>query len=297
VKAYLDLVQRILGEGERRPNRTGVDTLAIPGMVIEHDMAEGFPLLTTKHTAYKLIRVELEGFIGGITDKKWYQDRGCRIWDEWARQDVVSYSNNDPEQQAKMREHRDLGPIYGWEWRHFGATYPYGSESVSSEPIGDPIGKGVDQLANLVEKLRKDPDSRRMIVSAWNPPDIPKMGLPPCHWGFEVLVINGKLHLLWNIRSVDVALGMPFNIASYATLLHLLALEGGYKEGKLIGFCGDTHIYVNHIDGLKEQLSREPYPLPTIETKDFVSIFRWCHTDTKVVGYQHHPKIPFEIAI
>lgn len=290
MKAYLDLVQRILGEGERRPNRTGVDTLAIPGMVIEHDMSEGFPLLTTKHTAYKLIRVELEGFIKGITDKCWYQERGCHIWDEWCNTEKVPYSNNDREVQARMKAERDLGPIYGWQWRHFGAEY----NGYARHPSGQ---REVDQLDYVVRCLKDNPDSRRMVVSAWNPSDMSMMALPPCHWGFEVLVINGKLHLLWNIRSVDVALGMPFNIASYATLLHLLALEGGYKEGKLIGFCGDTHIYINHIDGLKEQLSREPYPLPRVETKDFVSIFSWCHTDTKVVGYQHHPKIPFEIAI
>jgi thymidylate synthase len=295
MKTYLNLVNRILTEGELRPNRTGIDTLAIPGAVIEHDMSEGFPLLTTKHMFYKGVRAELEFFIKGITDKKWLQDRGVHIWDEWCRPDKVPYSNNDSKQQAKMREERDLGPVYGWQWRNFGAKYP----SVFSDlTIGTPCnGNGRDQLATVVKSIKETPDNRRMIVSAWNPVDMPQMALPPCHWGFEVLVINRKLHLLWNIRSVDVALGMPFNIASYATLLHLLAKEGNYEEGKLVGFCGDTHIYVNHLDGLKEQLTREPYSLPKIITENFKSVFDWQYTDTRLENYQHHPKIHFDIAI
>ena len=294
MRAYLDLVRKILDTGERRPNRTGVDTLAIPGALIEHDMADGFPLLTSKLVPYRLVAAELEFFIRGLTDKQWLQDRGCRIWDEWARQDKIPYGRDEQTKQA-MRDERDLGPVYGWQWRHFGALYP---DPVDEVGIGSPMHTtGVDQLANVVECLHQNPDSRRMVVSAWNPVDLPKMALPPCHWGFEVLVINGKLHLLWNQRSVDAALGLPFNIASYATLLHLLAREGGFQQGKLVGFLGDTHLYVNHLDGIREQLRRDPRPLPRLVTSHFTCIFDWQHTDTTVEGYHPHPKIPFEIAV
>jgi len=277
-----------------------VDTLAIPGALFEHDMSEGFPLLTTKKVPYRWVAAELEMFIKGITDKMWLLDRGVTIWKEWARQDKIKYANaDDPEQQAKMREERDLGPIYGWEWRHFGAQYqPPQLETVFEDSVAKPVGwDGVDQLANLVEKLKTDPTDRRMIVSAWNPVDIPKMGLPACHYAFQVLVIGERLHLLWNQRSVDSVLGLPFNIANYAILLHLLAKESGFKEGRLVGMLADTHIYVNHIDGLKEQLSRPPYHLPTIHTPKFTSIFDWEHTDTEIDGYKHHPKIKFDIAV
>jgi len=294
VRAYLDLVRRILDEGEVRPNRTGVDTLATPGATFEHDMADGFPLLTTKQVAYKLVRVELEGFIYGITTKKWYRDLGCHIWDDWCRPDKVPYAHDD-ETRAKMAAELDLGPIYGWQWRNFGATYPdWRSES---RLIGMPIGRGVDQLSDVVRKLHESPDDRRMVVSAWNPVDVPKMALPPCHWGFQVLVIGGRLHLTWVQRSVDVALGLPFNVASYATLLHLLALEGGFREGRLIGFLGDTHVYLNHVEGLRRQLEREPLPLPRLETAPFQGIFGWRHEDTRVVGYEHRGKIAFEVAV
>ena len=145
--------------------------------------------------------------------------------------------------------------------------------------------------------LKTNPDDRRMLVSAWNPADLDKMALPPCHYGFQVTVSGGKLNLLWNQRSVDTALGLPFNIASYGLLLTLLAKEAGFDQGKLVGFLGDTHIYENHVDGLNEQLKREPYPLPEIETRNFTSIFDWEYTDTELTGYQHHPGIRFDIAV
>ena len=156
---------------------------------------------------------------------------------------------------------------------------------------------GINKLKKFVETLKKNPSDRRLIVSAWNPVDLHRMALPPCHYGFQVTVINGKLNLLWNQRSVDSALGLPFNIASYALLLHLLAKEAGLKEGKLIGFLGDTHVYENHISGLKEQLKREPYSLPKIKTSNFKSIFDWKYTDTELVDYKKHPKISFDIAV
>ena len=184
---------------------------------------------------------------------------------------------------------RDLGPIYGFQWRHFGAEYKGWDKDYDRQ--------GIDQLAEVVRKLKEKPTDRRMIVSAWNPLQMDEMALPPCHYGFQVTVIGKRLNLMWNQRSVDVMLGLPFNIASYGLLLHLLAKEAGLKEGRLVGFLGDTHIYVNHIEGAKEQLSREPYPLPKIETPRFTSIFEWEYTDTQLLDYQHHPHIRFEVAV
>jgi len=290
MKAYLDIVQKILDTGIRKENRTGIDTLAIAGTMFQHDMKDGFPLLTTKKMPYRLVKTELEFFIKGITDKKWLQDKNNHIWDEWCTPLKVPYSH-DEETKQKMLAERDLGTIYGWEWRHFGAEY----KSYDT----DYTGQGVDQLQKLVTTLKTDPYNRRMLVLAWNPMDINKAVPPYCHYGFQVTVMNDRLNLFWNQRSVDVALGLPFNIASYATLLHLLAKESGYAEGILTGFLADTHIYVNHIDGLKKQLSRDPnkYPSPTINTKKFNSIFDWQAEDTELVNYESYPGIKFEIAV
>ncbi len=288
MKAYLDIVKRILEEGAVKDDRTGTGTIAIAGAMFEHDMSKGFPLLTTKSVPLRLVASELEFFIKGITDKRWLQDRENHIWDEWCTPLKVPYGH-DEETQRKMMEERDLGPVYGWQWRNIGAKY-----SAYDKP---PIGEGVDQLRNLIEKLKTNPNDRRMIVTAWNPVNLKEMALPACHYGFQVTVINGKLNLLWNQRSVDVALGLPFNIASYALLLHLLAKETRLQEGKLVGFLADTHIYQNHVEGLKEQIKREPYPLPKIRTENFKSIFEWKYTDTIVEGYQKHPRIKFNVAV
>ncbi len=288
MEEYQKIVKRILSEGYRKENRTGVAAFTIVGEKFEHDMKKGFPLLTTKKMAQKSMRVELEGFIKGITDKKWYQERGCHIWDEWCSPDLVSYGH-DEKTRKKMLEEPDLGPIYGFQWRHFGAEY--GGHDF------DHAKEGVDQLEKIVKKLKTDPSDRRMIVSAWNPLALESMALPPCPYSFQVTVIGDELNLLWNQRSVDTMLGLPFNIASYATLLHLLAKESGFEEGKLVGFLGDVHIYENHLEGANEQLRRIPYDLPQVDTPEFISIFDWEHKDTKVIGYKSHPKINFEIAV
>jgi thymidylate synthase len=288
VRAYLDIVEKILKYGVLKKNRTGVDTVVVAGAMFEHNMEDGFPLLTTKKMPLRLVASELEFFIKGMTDKKWLMDNDNHIWDEWASQDIVNYGH-DPETKKKMLETRDLGPVYGWQWRNFGAKY------VSYDK--EPMGQGVDQLANLVKKLKENPYDRRMIVTSWNPVDLNKMALPPCHYSFQVTVIGDRLNLMWSQRSVDVALGLPFNVASYGLLLHLLAKEAKLKEGKLVGFLGDTHIYVTHTAGLKEQLKRQPYKLPTIKTENFASIFEWKYTDTKVENYVYHPSIKFEIAV
>jgi len=290
MKAYLDIVKNVLENGEKKTDRTGTGTLTISGIIFKHDMKDGFPLLTTKKIPFRLVTSELEFFIKGITDKKWLQDRNNHIWDEWCTPLKVPYAH-DQETKNKMIIERDLGTIYGWEWRHFGAEY--------KDYRTDYTGKGVDQLKRMVEMLKTKPDSRQMLVLAWNPMDIEKAIPPYCHYAFQVTVINNRLNLFWNQRSVDVALGLPFNIASYATLLHLLALETGLEEGILTGFLADTHIYLNHIDGLKEQLSRDPnkYKLSQIKTNNFKSIFNWQYTDTEVINYQSYDRIPFEIAI
>jgi len=288
MKSYLDIVQKVLDCGFRKTNRTGMDALTVAGTMFEHDMADGFPLLTTKKMPFKMIKSELEFFIRGITDKQWLKDQKNSIWDEWCSPDIVPYGN-DEKTKAKMLNERELGPIYGWQWRNFGAKY------IAYNAVSQ--GKGIDQLKILTQTLKTDPDNRRMIVSAWNPSDLHRMALPPCHYSFQVTVIGGKLNLLWNQRSVDVALGLPFNIASYACLLHLLAKDAGLGEGKLIGFLGDTHIYVNHINGISLQLLRQPKKLPVIKTEKFTSIFEWRCDDTVVENYDSHPAIKFEIAV
>jgi thymidylate synthase len=290
VRAYLDIVRRILDEGERKQNRTGTDTIAIAGAMFEHDMAKGFPLLTTKRMPFRLVATELEFFVKGITDKKWLQERGNHIWDEWANPRKASYGH-DAESKQRMVAERDLGPIYGFQWRHFGAPYvDHGT---------DYTGQGVDQLRRVVDTLEADPNDRRMIVSAWNPTQLAEQGLPPCHFVFQVTVINGKLNLLWNQRSVDAPLGLPFNIASYGLLLHLLAKETALREGKLIGFLADTHVYVNQVDGIREQLTRDPdrHPLPRLVTEPFSSIWEWTAEHSRVEGYESYPKIDFPIAV
>ncbi|MBP6912133.1 MAG: thymidylate synthase, partial [Candidatus Pacebacteria bacterium] len=239
---------------------------------------------------FRLIATELEFFIHGITDKQWLLDRNNHIWDEWASPIKAPYGH-DEASKKRMLEERDLGPIYGFQWRHFNAKY----ENYDT----DYTEKGVDQLKRVVETLKTNPRDRRMIVNAWNPQQLSEMGLPPCHYSFQVTTINGKLNLLWNQRSVDTMLGLPFNIASYALLLHLLAKETGMEEGKLVGFLADVHLFENHVEGAKEQLSRDPnkYALPKLETENWTSIFNWKAEDTKVVGYESYDRIQFEIAI
>lgn len=290
MEAYLQIVRRILDEGEWKDNRTGIRTKAIAGAIFEHDMSKGFPLLTTKKVPFKNIASELEFFIKGVTDKRWLQQRNNHIWDEWANPQKAPYGHTD-EAKKKMLEESDLGPIYGFQWRHFNAPY----ENYDT----DYSGKGVDQLSKVVEKLKTDPMDRRMIVSAWNPQQLGQMGLPPCHYCFQVTVIGGKLNLLWNQRSVDTMLGLPFNIASYALLLHLLAKQSGFKEGRLVGFLADVHVYENHIEGAKEQLTRDAhkYPLPSIKTDKFTSIFEWESPHTVIENYQSYPTIKFDIAV
>jgi thymidylate synthase len=274
---YSKLLEHILKDGVIKENRTGVNTIGVFGTMVKFDMAEGFPLLTTRKLPFKSTKVELEGFLKGITDKRWYQERGCKYWDEWCNPKKVAYGH-DAETQRRMKEESDLGKIYGYQWRNFNSS-------------------GYDQLKKVVDTLKSNPTDRRMIVSAWNPCELSEMALPPCHFWWMVGVEQGRLNLVWGQRSVDSVCGLPANIASYALLLHLLAKEAGLQEGTLTGQLVDTHIYVNHLDNVKVQLQRTPKLLPKIETKNFTSIFDWCHGDTELIGYDPHPKLEFQIAV
>jgi thymidylate synthase len=282
-KEYLRLLNLILSQGKWKGNRTGVDCLTIAGFMFEHDLAEGFPLLTSRKLPFKSTKVELEFFIKGLRSKKWLQERGCKYWDGWCNPKKVPYGNNE-ETKKKMAAEDDLGLIYGAQWRDF------------RDPLSHENG-GVDQLKNLVETLKKNPSDRRMICNSWNPLALDQMALPPCHYGWQVTVIGDKLNLAWNQRSVDTCCGLPQNIASYALLLHLLAKESGLKEGKLIGFLMDTHIYANHIEGVKQQLKQKVFPLPTIKTEKFTDIFNWEYKDTELINYQYSGPIKYEVAI
>ena len=290
MRTYLDIVKKVLENGEKISTRQGTPAHTIAGAIFEHDMSKGFPLLTTKKMPFRLISTELEFFINGITDKKWLQDKNNHIWDEWAKPQIAPYGH-DEASKKRMLEERELGPIYGFQWRHFNAPYTTYDANYG--------GQGIDQLKKVIETLKTNPRDRRMIVSAWNPLQFNEMALPPCHYSFQISTIGDKLNLMWNQRSVDTMLGLPFNIASYALLLHLIAKETGYKEGKLVGFLADVHIFENHIKGAKEQLLRDPekYPLSKIETKNWKSIFDWHAEDTKVLNYESHDRISFEIAI
>lgn len=282
MQAYKDIIKNVLENGTKKPNRTGIDTISVTGTQLRHDMRTGFPLVTVKKTPFKTICVELEGFIKGIQDKKWYQDRGCHIWDSWCNPLKVPYNNNE-DTKLKMAEERDLGRIYGVQGRDW----------INYKDMRTPI----DQLKNIVNTLKTNPLDRRMIVTYWNPSDLDCQSLPPCHYLWQVLSDGKYIDLIFNMRSVDVGLGMPFDIAHYGMMLTLLSLETKLIPRWLVGNFADTHIYENHIDGMKEVLNREPYQLPTVEVPGFTSIFEWTYEQRKLNGYRSHDKISMEVAI
>jgi thymidylate synthase len=289
---YLDILNKILNKGERKENRTGIDTFAIPPVVLQHDMSRGFPLMTTKKVPFKLIASELEFFIKGLTDKEWLQERNNHIWDEWASpysvESYMKYTGETDIKKAQL-EVTELGPVYGAQWRNFN----YGAVEDSSV-VAD---GSADQLKIIVDNLHSNPNDRRMVCSAWNPLQLKNQALPPCHLLWNVNHINGKLHLTWHQRSCDMFLGVPFNLASYALLLHLLCKEANMEPGTVTGTLVDCHIYENHLDQVKEQLSRTPYEMPKIKTEDFTNIFDWKCSDTSVIGYNSHKAIKGEVAV
>jgi thymidylate synthase len=284
-KKYQEILQNITTKGFLEKNRTGISAYTIPSAYITHDMSDGFPLLTIRQLPYKSIRVELEGFIKGVSSKKWYKERGCKFWDEWANPRKVPYSN-DPITKQKMLEEDDLGIIYGNNWRDFhDPTYPMG-------------GEHIDQLESIVNTLKSNPSDRRMLCLSWNPLALEYAALPACHALWRVMVINNKLHLSWYQRSIDFILGFPSNMASYATLLELLSLETNIPVGIISGHLDCVHVYENHLEGANELLTRNSNTdLPTIKTDNFKSIFDWQYSDTILDNYNPQPSIKFEVAI
>jgi thymidylate synthase len=264
MKQYHDLLQHILDHGVPQADRTGVGTLSTFGYQMRFDLSAGFPLVTTKKLHVRSIFIELLWFLRGDTNNNWLKDRGVGIWDEWAR------------------EGGDLGPIYGKQWRDW----------VSAD------GRHIDQIKLLVDQIKTNPASRRQIVTAWNPGELDQMALAPCHCLFQTWVANGKLSLQLYQRSADVFLGVPFNIASYALLTHLLADQCGLAVGEFIWTGGDTHLYVNHLEQARLQLTRDPKPLPKLVLKRRAdSIDAYEYEDFAVEGYEAHPHIKAEVAV
>ncbi|MDR6304526.1 thymidylate synthase [Nitrobacter vulgaris] len=261
---YHDLLKRILGEGTEKHDRTGTGTLSVFGHQMRFDLASGFPMLTTKKLPLRSIVHELLWFLKGETNIKYLKDNGVSIWDEWAD------------------ANGDLGPVYGSQWRSWPA----------------PDGRSIDQIANVIDMIQRNPDSRRLIVSAWNPADVDKMALPPCHCLFQFYVANGKLSCQLYQRSADVFLGVPFNIASYALLTMMVAQVTGLNPGDFVHSLGDAHLYSNHLEQARLQLARPERPLPTMtinpEVKD---IFAFRYEDFKLENYNPHPHIKAEVAV
>lgn len=264
MKIYLNLLEKILNEGVQKGDRTGTGTLSIFGHQMRFDLSEGFPLLTTKKLHTKSIIYELLWFLKGDTNVRYLQEHGVRIWNEWAD------------------DNGDLGPVYGHQWR----SWP------------DYDGGVIDQIQYVVNQIKTNPNSRRMIVSAWNVAEVNKMALPPCHTLFQFYVCDGRLSLQLYQRSADTFLGVPFNIASYALLCMMMAQVCGLRPGEFIHTTGDTHLYLNHLEQARLQLTREPRPLPTMRINpDVKSIFDFQFEDFELVGYDPHPHIKAEVSV
>lgn len=288
MKQYLDLIRKVLNEGTKKEDRTGTGTISYFGYQMRFNLEDGFPLVTTKKVHLKSIIHELLWFIHGDTNIKYLVDNGVSIWNDWpykkytespefsgeSMEEFVEKIKNDDEFAKKWG---DLGPVYGKQWRNF---------------------EGVDQLKNIIDEIKKNPDSRRLIVSSWNPKEVPNMALPPCHSLYQFYVIDGKLSLQLYQRSGDIFLGIPFNIASYALLLMMVAKVTGLKPGTFVHTIGDAHIYLNHIEQVNLQLSREPFPLPKmIIHRDTDNIEDFKYEDFELVDYQCHGKIKGAVAV
>ena len=277
MQQYHDALQHILDHGVETTDRTGTGTLSCFGMQQRYDLADGFPLVTTKKLHLRSIIHELLWFLSGDTNIKYLKDNGVSIWDEWAD------------------ENGDLGPVYGYQWRKFPRL------ELAEGTLGDePLYRAgtVDQISDLVKMIRNSPDSRRLIVTAWNPADVPDMALPPCHSLWQVRVLGGKMHLQLYQRSADMFLGVPFNIASYALLLQMLAHVTGYEVGTFVHTMGDAHIYSNHMEQVKLQLSRTPKQLPQIRiARNVTSLFDFKYEDFEVIGYDPDPTIKAPVAV
>lgn len=260
---YEDLLRHVLEHGTPKSDRTGTGTRSVFGHQLRYDLSAGFPLVTTKKVHFKSVAYELLWFLRGDSNVRWLQENGVTIWDEWADGDG------------------ELGPVYGVQWR----SWP------------TPDGGHVDQIARSLELLRTDPDSRRNIVSAWNVAELPGMALPPCHLLFQFSVADGRLSCQLYQRSADLFLGVPFNIASYSLLTHMMAQQAGLEVGEFIWTGGDCHIYDNHVEQVRTQLAREPYPYPELRLRRADSLFDYSYEDMELVGYEHHPGITAPVAV
>ena len=286
MKQYLELVKEIINNGEWKNQRATtkdgqpLKTKSITGYMFKHDMNLGFPLLSTKFVSLKTICVELEFFIKGLSNKRWLQERKCNIWNDWSNP-----SSKDPD---------DLGRVYGVQWRSFKQITPLSQDDISVCHIDY-----IDQLQNVIDTLKKDPTSRRMLVTAWNPAELNQMALPPCHYSFQLLSNGTSVDLIWSQRSVDVPLGLPYNIASYAMLLKIICHLTGMKPRYLIGQLADCHIYENQMTKIKHQLAREPmFQKPEVSFKnDFKSLDEWSCDNYILTGYSHHESIKMDIAV
>lgn len=277
MQQYHDALRTVLEQGEKSSDRTGTGTISHFAMQARYPLADGFPLVTTKKLHLRSIIHELLWFLSGDTNIAYLKENGVSIWNEWAD------------------ENGDLGPVYGHQWRHFPKLVP-----AERDEIGRPLfyAGEVDQIADLVKTIKSSPDSRRLIVSAWNPGDVPDMALPPCHTLWQVRIIGGKMHLQLYQRSADMFLGVPFNIASYALLLMMLAHVTGYEAGDFVHTIGDAHIYSNHMDQVQTQLARTPKTLPQIRIKrDVTSIFDFKYEDFEVLDYDPDPSISAPVAV
>lgn len=264
MEQYKSLMQDILSNGVERSDRTGTGTLSVFGRQLRFDLADGFPMVTTKKLHLKSIIIELLWFLRGDTNVGWLQENGVSIWDEWAD------------------ETGDLGPVYGKQWRSWAA----------------PDGRVIDQIGWVLDEIRQNPDSRRLIVSAWNPADVGEMALPPCHCLFQFNVLNGRLNCQLYQRSADVFLGVPFNIASYALLVLMMARATGLEPGEFVHTFGDAHLYLNHLEQAKLQLSRTPYPLPKMQlAPEKTDLFGWAYEDFSLLDYQAHKHIKAPVAV
>ena len=264
MKQYLELMRRVRDEGARKDDRTGTGTLSVFGHQMRFDLADGFPMVTTKKLHLRSIIHELLWFLKGDTNIRYLNDNGVSIWDEWAD------------------EQGDLGPVYGYQWRSWPA----------------PDGRHIDQISRVIEQIRTTPDSRRIIVSAWNVGQLEDMALAPCHAFFQFYVADGRLSCQLYQRSADIFLGVPFNIASYALLTHMIAQQCDLDAGDFIWTGGDCHLYLNHLEQADEQLAREPYPLPTLAIRRKPpTIFDYEFEDFEIVGYQSHPHIQAPVAV
>ncbi|CAG9323621.1 unnamed protein product [Blepharisma stoltei] len=281
---YLDLIKEIISNGNRRDDRTHIGTISLFGKMMRFDLSESFPLLTTKLVFWKGVVEELLWFIKGSTNAKELSEKGVKIWDgNGSRPFLDSLGFND-------REEGDLGPVYGFQWRHFGAEY--------KDMHADYSGQGFDQIAEVINLIKTDPNSRRIILSAWNPIAQPLMALPPCHVLSQFYVNNGKLSCMLYQRSGDVGLGIPFNIASYSLLTCLIAQVCGLERGEFVHVVGDTHVYSTHVDPLETQLKRNPYPFPQLKLNGNVKeIDQFSSEDIELIGYYKHGRIQMEMAL